>query len=200
MVARDHPILGRGGVESTKITAAKEAVEAAEKAYQQAKELLEKAKEANPITAEENAALEEANQAIEDAKTKAEEALKNLPKDKEQEALKERLDAVNPIEIPENGGNPSTDPEPTTPPDAKDDQGDTGKDKPNVGGQDKDPALENAEKLVQVAEGALKAVEQAKTDAGKAISDAEAKKINDLIDAYDTAKAKADKAMEAVPS
>ena len=55
MVARDHPI--RGGVESTKITA-------------------------------------------------AEEALKNLPKDKEQEALKERLDAVNPIEITENGGNP----------------------------------------------------------------------------------------------
>ncbi|WP_422723140.1 GA-like domain-containing protein, partial [Gallibacterium anatis] len=53
-----------GGVESTKITAAKEAVEAAEKAYQQAKELLEKAKEANPITAEENAALEEANKAI----------------------------------------------------------------------------------------------------------------------------------------
>ncbi|MEH8212943.1 GA-like domain-containing protein, partial [Gallibacterium anatis] len=153
-----------GGVESTKITAAKEAVEAAEKAYQQAKELLEKAKEANPITAEENAALEEANKAIEDAKTKAEEALKNLPKDKEQEALKERLDAVNPIEIPENGGNPSTDPEPTTPTDPTDNQGNTGKDKPDVGGQDKDPALENAEKLVQVAEDALKAVEQAKTD------------------------------------
>ncbi|MEH8190641.1 GA-like domain-containing protein, partial [Gallibacterium anatis] len=49
------------------------------------------------------------------------------------------------------------------------------------------------------AEEAKAAVEQAKTDAGKAISDAEAKKINDLIDAYDTAKAKADKAMEAVP-
>ncbi|MBF4102625.1 hypothetical protein INT80_07070 [Gallibacterium anatis] len=44
------------------------------------------------------------------------------------------------------------------------------------------------------------AVEQAKTDAGKAISDDEATNINGLIDAYDTAKAKADKAMEAVPS
>ncbi|MDK9561970.1 hypothetical protein QP017_11380, partial [Gallibacterium anatis] len=188
-----------GGVESTKITAAKEAVEAAEKAYQQVKDLLKKVKEDNQIIDEERLALEEANQAIKDAKTKAEEALKNLPKDKEQEALKERLDAVNPIEIPENGGNPSTDPKPTTPPDSTDNQGNAGKDKPNVGGQDKDPALENAEKLVQVAEDALKAVEQAKTDAGKAISDADAKKINDLIDAYDTAKAKADKAMEAVP-
>ncbi|MEH8098235.1 GA-like domain-containing protein, partial [Gallibacterium anatis] len=137
VVARDHPI--RGGVESTKITAAKEAVEAAEKAYQQAKELLEKAKEANPITAEENAALEEANQAIKDAKTKAEEALNNLPKDKEQEALKERLDAVNPIEIPKDGGNSSTDPEQPTPTDPTDNQGNTGKDKPDVGGQDKDP-------------------------------------------------------------
>ncbi|MEH8180112.1 GA-like domain-containing protein, partial [Gallibacterium anatis] len=84
------------GVESTKITAAKDAVKAAEEAYQKA------------------------NQAIEDAKTKAEEALKNLPKDKEQEALKERLDAVNPIEIPENGGNPSTDPEQPTPTDPTD--------------------------------------------------------------------------------
>ncbi|MBP4134550.1 GA-like domain-containing protein, partial [Gallibacterium anatis] len=101
---------------------------------------------------------------------------------------------------PENGGNPSTDPKPTTPPDSTDNQGNTGKDKPNVGGQGKDPALENAEKLVQVAEDALKAVEQAKTDAGKAISDDEATNINGLIDAYDTAKAKADKAMEAVPS
>ncbi|MEH8100651.1 hypothetical protein P9093_12415, partial [Gallibacterium anatis] len=97
-------------------------------------------------------------------------------------------------------GNPSTDPEPTTPTDPTDNQGNTGKDKPDVGGQDKDPALENAEKLVQVAEDALKAVEQAKTDAGKAISDDEATNINGLIDAYDTAKAKADKAMEAVPS
>ncbi|MFU2133148.1 GA-like domain-containing protein, partial [Gallibacterium anatis] len=72
-----------GGVESTKITAAKDAVKAAEEAYQKAKNLLDKAKEDNQITAEENAALEEANQAIKDAKTKAEEALKNLPKDKE---------------------------------------------------------------------------------------------------------------------
>ncbi|MFU2092950.1 GA-like domain-containing protein, partial [Gallibacterium anatis] len=92
-----------GGVESTKITAAKEAVEAAEKAYQQVKDLLKKVKEDNQIKDEERLALEEANQTIKDAKTKAEEALKNLPKDKEQEALKERLDAVNPIEIPENG-------------------------------------------------------------------------------------------------
>ncbi|WP_418254549.1 GA-like domain-containing protein, partial [Gallibacterium anatis] len=55
-MARDHPILG-GGVESTKITAAKEAVEAAEKAYQQAKDLLEKVKEENQITDEERLAL-----------------------------------------------------------------------------------------------------------------------------------------------
>ncbi|WP_409025752.1 hypothetical protein QRO24_11200 [Gallibacterium anatis] len=184
-----------GGVESTKITAAKEAVEAAEKAYQQAKDLLEKAKEDNQITAEENAALEEANQAIKDAKTKAEEALKNLPKDKEQEALKERLDAVNPIEIPENGGNPSTDPEQPAPTNPTDNQGNTGEGKQDVSEQTK-----NAEKLVKAAEDALKAVEQAKTDAGKAISDAEAKKINDLIDAYDTAKAKADNAMSEVPN
>ncbi|WP_422723139.1 GA-like domain-containing protein, partial [Gallibacterium anatis] len=53
-----------GGVESTKITAAKDAVKAAEEAYQKAKNLLDKAKEDNQITAEENAALEEANQAI----------------------------------------------------------------------------------------------------------------------------------------
>ena len=189
-----------GGVESTKITAAKDAVKAAEKAYQKAKDLLDKVKEDNQITDEEKLAFEKANQAIEDAKTKAEEALKNLPKDKEQEALKERLDAVNPIEIPENGGNPSTDPKQPAPTDPTDNQGNTGKDKPDVGGQDKDPALENAEKLVKEAEDALKAVEQAKTEAGEAISDADAKKINGLIDAYDTAKAKADKAMEAVPS
>ncbi|MFU2133145.1 GA-like domain-containing protein, partial [Gallibacterium anatis] len=91
VVARDHPILG--GVESTKITAAEEAVKAAEKAYQKAKDLLDKVKEDNQITDEEKLAFEKANQAIKDAKTKAEEALKNLPKDKEQEALKERLDA-----------------------------------------------------------------------------------------------------------
>ncbi|MEH8237914.1 GA-like domain-containing protein, partial [Gallibacterium anatis] len=160
VVARDHPILG-GGVESTKITAAKDAVKAAEEAYQKAKDLLKKVKEDNQITDKERLALEEANQTIKDAKTKAEEALKNLPKDKEQEALKERLDAVNPIEIPENGGNPSTDPKPTTPPDSTDNQGNTGKDKPDVGGQDKDPALENAEKLVKAAEAAVKAAEDA---------------------------------------
>ncbi|MEH8034290.1 GA-like domain-containing protein, partial [Gallibacterium anatis] len=62
-MARDHPILG-GGVESTKITAAEEAVKAAEKAYQQVKNLLKKVKEDNQITDEERLALEEANQAI----------------------------------------------------------------------------------------------------------------------------------------
>ncbi|WP_407903124.1 Ig-like domain-containing protein [Gallibacterium anatis] len=132
------------------MTAAKEAVEAAEKAYQKAKVLLDKVKEDNQITAEDNAALEEANQAIKDAKTKAEEALKNLPKDKEQEALKERLDAVNPIEIPENGGNPSTDPEQPTPTDPTDNQGNTGKDKPDVGGQDKDPDTTDPEAPTEV--------------------------------------------------
>ena len=139
-----------GGVESTKITAAKEAVEAAEKAYQQVKNLLKKAKEDNQITDEVRLALEEANQAIKDAKTKAEEALKNLPKDKEQEALKERLDAVNPIEIPENGGNPSTDPKQPAPTDPTDNQGNTGKDKPNVGGQDKDPDTTDPEAPTEV--------------------------------------------------
>ncbi|WP_156539714.1 Ig-like domain-containing protein [Gallibacterium genomosp. 1] len=135
-MARDHPI--RGGVESTKITAAKDAVKAAEEAYQQAKNLLDKAKEDNQITAEEESALKKANQAIEDAKTKAEEALKNLPKEK-QEELKEKLDAVNPIEIPENGGNSSTGSEPTTPKGPTGNQDSTGTDKPDVGGQDKDP-------------------------------------------------------------
>ncbi|MEH8095961.1 hypothetical protein P9066_11585, partial [Gallibacterium anatis] len=62
-MARDHPILG-GGVESTKITAAKDAVEAAEEAYQQVKDLLKKVKEDNQITDEERLALEEANKAI----------------------------------------------------------------------------------------------------------------------------------------
>ncbi|WP_418251686.1 GA-like domain-containing protein, partial [Gallibacterium anatis] len=57
------PYLG-GGVESTKITAAEEAVKAAEKAYQQVKNLLKKVKEDNQITDEERLALEEANQAI----------------------------------------------------------------------------------------------------------------------------------------
>ncbi|KGQ30276.1 hypothetical protein JP32_09200, partial [Gallibacterium anatis] len=179
-MARDHPILG--GVESTKITAAEEAVKAAEKAYQQVKNLLKKAKEDNQITDEERLALEEANQAIKDAKTKAEEALKNLPKDKEQEALKERLDAVNPIEIPENGGNPSTDPKPTTPPDPTDNQGNSGKDKPNVGGQDKDPALENAEKLVKAAEDAETKAEEALKEAKKdgVISQEEKGKLDSL--------------------
>ncbi|UZD15783.1 hypothetical protein OLL86_09855 [Gallibacterium anatis] len=200
MVARDHPILG--GVESTKITAAKEAVEAAEKAYQQAKKLLEKAKEANPITAEENAALEEANKAIEDAKTKAEEALKNLPKDKEQEALKERLDAVNPIEIPENGGNPSTDPKPTTPPDPTDNQGNPGKDKPNVGGQDKDPALENAEKLVKAAEDAETKAEEALKEANKdgVISQEEKGKLDSLNEEITKAKKDAEDALKDLPN
>ncbi|WP_418260820.1 GA-like domain-containing protein, partial [Gallibacterium anatis] len=53
-----------GGVESTKITAAKDAVEAAEEAYQQVKDLLKKVKEDNQITDEERLALEEANKAI----------------------------------------------------------------------------------------------------------------------------------------
>ncbi|MFU2136108.1 GA-like domain-containing protein, partial [Gallibacterium anatis] len=199
VVARDHPILG--GVESTKITAAEEAVKAAEKAYQQAKELLEKAKEANPITAEENAALEEANKAIEDAKTKAEEALKNLPKDKEQEALKERLDAVNPIEIPENGGNPSTDPKQPAPTDPTDNQGNTGKDKPNVGGQDKDPALENAEKLVKAAEDAETKAEEALKEAKKdgVISQEEKDKLDSLNEEITKAKEDAENALKVLP-
>ena len=37
------------------------------------------------------------------------------------------------------GGNPSTDPEPPTPTEPTNNQGNTGKDKPDVGGQDKDP-------------------------------------------------------------
>ncbi|WP_156539704.1 GA-like domain-containing protein [Gallibacterium genomosp. 1] len=195
-MARDHPI--RGGVESTKITAAEEAVKAAEKAYQQAKDLLEKAKEDNQITAEENAALEEANQAIKDAKTKAEEALNNLPKDKEQEALKERLDAVNPIEIPENGGNPSTDPEQPTPTDPTDNQGNTGKDKPDVGGQDKDPALENAEKLVKAAEDAETKAEEALKEANKdgVISQEEKEKLDALNDKINEAKKDAEDALK----
>ncbi|WP_442487882.1 GA-like domain-containing protein, partial [Gallibacterium anatis] len=190
-----------GGVESTKITAAKDAVEAAEEAYQQAKNLLKKVKEDNQITDEERLALEEANQTIKDAKTKAEEALKNLPKDKEQEALKERLDAVNPIEIPENGGNPSTDPEPTTPPDSTDNQGNAGKDKPNVGGQDKDPALENAEKLVKEAEAAEKAAEDklAALNGDKLITPAEAEELTALNDALEKAKTKAEEAVKGLP-
>ncbi|MEH8157486.1 hypothetical protein P9059_11445, partial [Gallibacterium anatis] len=199
VVARDHPI--RGGVESTKITAAEEAVKAAEKAYQQAKDLLEKAKEDNQITAEENAALEEANQAIKDAKTKAEEALKNLPKDKEQEALKERLDAVNPIEITENGGNPSTDPEQPTPTDPTDNQGNTGKDKPDVGGQDKDPALENAEKLVKAAEDAETKAEEALKEAKKdgVISQEEKDKLDSLNEEITKAKEDAENALKVLP-
>ena len=60
--------------------------------------------------------------------------------------------------------------------------------------------VQSAQEALTAAEEAKAAVEQAKTDAGKAISDDEATNINGLIDAYDTAKAKADKAMEAVPS
>ncbi|MEH8126525.1 GA-like domain-containing protein, partial [Gallibacterium anatis] len=162
------------GVESTKITAAKDAVKAAEEAYQKA------------------------NQAIEDAKTKAEEALKNLPKDKEQEALKERLDAVNPIEIPENGGNPSTDPEQPTPTDPTDNQGNTGKDKPDVGGQDKDPALENAEKLVKAAEDAETKAEEALKEANKdgVISQEEKEKLDALNDKINEAKKDAEDALK----
>ncbi|MEH8109299.1 GA-like domain-containing protein, partial [Gallibacterium anatis] len=151
----------------------------------------------NQITAEENAALEEANQAIEDAKTKAEEVLNNLPKDKEQEALKERLDAVNPIEIPENGGNPSTDPEPTTPPDAKDDQGDTGSGKPGVSEQTK-----NAKKLVKAAEDAETKAEEALKEAKKdgVISQEEKGKLDSLNEEITKAKKDAEDALKDLPN
>ncbi|KGQ58059.1 hypothetical protein IO45_09900, partial [Gallibacterium anatis] len=198
-MARDHPILG-GGVESTKITTAKEAVKAAEDAYQQAKNLLDKAKEDNQITAEQKLAFEKANQAIKDAKTKAEEALNNLPKDK-QEELKERLDAVNPIEIPKNSGGSSTDPEQPTPTDPEDNKGNTGKDKPDVGGQDKDPALENAEKLVKEAEDAETKAEEALKEANKdgVISQEEKGKLDSLNEEITKAKKDAEDALKDLP-
>ncbi|MDK9431589.1 hypothetical protein QP016_12790, partial [Gallibacterium anatis] len=121
-----------------------------------------------------------------------------LPKDKEQEALKERLDAVNPIEIPENGGNPSTDPEQPTPTDPTDNQGNTGKDKPDVGGQDKDPALENAEKLVKEAEDAETKAEEALKEANKdgVISQEEKGKLDSLNEEITKAKKDAEDALK----
>ncbi|MEH8086568.1 hypothetical protein P9074_12465, partial [Gallibacterium anatis] len=98
-------------------------------------------------------------------------------------------DAVNPIEIPENGGNPSTNPEPTTPTNPTDNQDNTGKDKPNVGGQDKDPALENAEKLVKEAKDAIAKAQQAKADADAAAAAADTDE-NGVIKPEEAAAAK----------
>ncbi|MEJ9378715.1 GA-like domain-containing protein, partial [Gallibacterium anatis] len=108
---------------------------------------------------------------------------------------------VNPIEIPENGGNPSTDPKPTTPPDPTDNQGNPGKDKPNVGGQDKDPALENAEKLVKAAEDAEKTAEAKLTEvkAKDVVSQADADELTRLNNEVTAKKEAAEEAVNALP-
>ncbi|MBF4102863.1 hypothetical protein INT80_11180 [Gallibacterium anatis] len=81
----------------------------------------------------------------------------------------------------QNSGGSSTDPEQPTPKDPTDNQGNTGKDKQDVGGQDKDPALENAEKLVKAAEDETKA-EEALKEANKdgVVSQEEKDKLDSL--------------------
>ncbi|MFU2133139.1 GA-like domain-containing protein, partial [Gallibacterium anatis] len=108
---------------------------------------------------------------------------------------------VNPIEIPKNSGGSSTDPEPTTPTDPEDNKGNTGKDKPDVGGQDKDPALENAEKLVKAAEDAETKAEEALKEAKKdgVISQEEKDKLDSLNEEITKAKEDAENALKVLP-
>ncbi|MEH8027092.1 GA-like domain-containing protein, partial [Gallibacterium anatis] len=98
-------------------------------------------------------------------------------------------------------GNPSTDPKQPAPTDPTDNQGNTGKDKPNVGGQDKDPALENAEKLVKAAEDAETKAEEALKEAKKdgVISQEEKDKLDSLNEEITKAKEDAENALKVLP-
>ncbi|MEH8069934.1 GA-like domain-containing protein, partial [Gallibacterium anatis] len=94
-------------------------------------------------------------------------------------------------------GNPSTDPEPTTPPDAKDDQGDTGSGKPGVSEQTK-----NAKKLVKAAEDAETKAEEALKEAKKdgVISQEEKGKLDSLNEEITKAKKDAEDALKDLPN
>ncbi|MEH8024753.1 GA-like domain-containing protein, partial [Gallibacterium anatis] len=94
-------------------------------------------------------------------------------------------------------GNPSTDPKPTTPPDAKDDQGDTGSGKPGVSEQTK-----NAKKLVKAAEDAETKAEEALKEAKKdgVISQEEKGKLDSLNEEITKAKKDAEDALKDLPN
>ncbi|MFU2133129.1 GA-like domain-containing protein, partial [Gallibacterium anatis] len=124
-----------------------------------------------PAEAEELTAL---NDALEKAKTKAEEAVKGLPDGEEKTALEGRLAEVNPITVPEvNDAN------------ANDINDDTDK--------------ANANEKLTAAEALKAQIEAAKAEAGQAIDETEAGKINGLIEQYNQAKAEVPAAVNAVP-
>ncbi|MEH8031895.1 GA-like domain-containing protein, partial [Gallibacterium anatis] len=78
----------------------------------------------------------------------------------------------------------------------------TGKDKPDVGGQDKDSALENAEKLVKEAEDAKTKAEEALKEANKdgVISQEEKGKLDSLNEEITKAKKDAEDALKDLPN
>ncbi|OOF48434.1 hypothetical protein BKK54_10850, partial [Rodentibacter genomosp. 1] len=75
-------------------------VKAAEDAEEAAEKALEDAKSDGVITPEEKKAVEDANAAVEAAKDAAQKALDNLPDSTGKETLQNRLDNVNPVEVP----------------------------------------------------------------------------------------------------
>ncbi|MBF0752630.1 MULTISPECIES: hypothetical protein, partial [unclassified Pasteurella] len=76
-------------------------VKAAEDAEKAAEKALEDAKADGVITPEEKKAVEDANAAVEKAKDDAQKAIDNLPDSTGKDALQDRLDDVNTVEVPD---------------------------------------------------------------------------------------------------
>ncbi|OOH91361.1 hypothetical protein BMT54_02720, partial [Pasteurellaceae bacterium 15-036681] len=122
-----------GNVVATPETSAEDLVKAAEAAEKAAEDALAQAMQDGVITPEERAKIEALNGKVNEAKDAAQEAINNLPNGAEKDKLQDRLDDVEPAELP-------TDLSPVTNPSNNGNQVDTLK--PVVTPSDKDGSVE----------------------------------------------------------